>query len=748
MSLFDNLARAKEEIALKEKFMSDAEFINAGEANVYSSFMDLWRTTDKRELLESNISWVYGCVDAISNELANINFKLYKMVNKDVREIDTHPVLDLLSRANMHTTKFDLFYMTQSYLELAGEAPWLLKRDKKGGEPTEIYLLRPDLLTVKGSDDPSKGVIGGYTYKVYEDNGAYREEHLDVEDVLFLKYPDPIKPFRGRGTLQAVLRAFQMDTTAEEFNLMFFQNGATPSALLSVPKPLSVDSRSKLEKMIKQKYTKTYNAHKVLIAEGDMKYQQLSTTQKEMDYIATMTQMRDKILAIFRVPRTVLGITDDVNRANAEATDVVFGKRTILPKMEKLTEMLNEFLVPMFDNTGTLFLDYESPVPDDVQTKLTLAKEGANAGILTPNEAREILGFDPIEGGDELKVPVSPFGGFGVTPPPDDADPEKRFKTIMAKREVKKINVNVERIRSSRKRSQKNREKKAALKQAEIVLTSTFTKIVEAQIRQGLAARREKKNPLFIGNAESVKSQKYDFQNKQLKVADEHEARAMRSMSHVFKRQKEMILKRIEETGSIDPDRVRIPEVKEAKYTHSQLEPIMHSVIKEQSREAFALLGKAFKEFEEKRFIDDRVGAVASYLAKRVFEMAKKITKETNDQLGHVLSGAVADGLSVPKASKLVGELFDNFGYRSERIARTEIVRASNFATEEAFKESGVVEGKEWLATIDERTGDLDAALDGAVAKLGADFKAGGETVPYPPLHPNCRCTLIPVIIA
>jgi HK97 family phage portal protein len=687
-------------------------------------------------------------VDAISNEMANIEFKLYKAGRGDVTEIEVHPILDLLSRANMHTTKYDLFYMSQTYLELAGESPWMLRRETKNGPPTEIYLLRPDLLTVKGSDDPTKGVIGGYTYKVYEESGAYHEEQLDVEDVLFLKYPDPIKPFRGRGTLQAVLRAFQMDTTAEEFNLMFFQNGASPSALLTVPKPLAKDSREKLEKMVKQKYTKTYNAHKTMIVEGEMKYTPLAMSQREMDYVQTMEKTRDKILAIFRVPRTVLGITDDVNRANAEATDLVFAKRTIKPKMEKLTEMLNEFLVPMFDNTGTLFLDYADPVPENVEQKLTLAKEGANAGILTPNEAREILGFDPIEGGDELKQPVAPFGGFGVTPPPDEQVPPEEGKRLIAKRKDKKINVNVERIRSSRKRNEKKRKAKQVEKITEGALTNAFAKIVEAQIRQGMKSRKEKKNPLFVGNQKEVSDQKYEFQNKQLKVADEHELRTVRAMSHIFKSQKEMILKRIEETGSIDADRIRLPEIKEAKRTHQQLEPIMHSVIKEQSREAFMLLGKAFDEFREKRFIDDRVGAVALYLRKRVFEMAKLITKESNEKLGAVLSQAVSDGLSIPKASKLVGEMFDNFGYRSERIARTEIIRASNFATEEAFKESGVVEGKEWLATIDERTGELDAALDGAVAKLGNDFKAGGESVPYPPLHPNCRCTLIPVIIA
>jgi SPP1 gp7 family putative phage head morphogenesis protein len=90
--------------------------------------------------------------------------------------------------------------------------------------------------------------------------------------------------------------------------------------------------------------------------------------------------------------------------------------------------------------------------------------------------------------------------------------------------------------------------------------------------------------------------------------------------------------------------------------------------------------------------------------------------------------------------------------YRSERIARTETIRASNFSTEEAYKESGIVEAKEWLTTKDERTDDECNDLDGKIIPLGKSFQSkkenGYETVQFPPIHVNCRCTLLPVVSA
>jgi hypothetical protein len=95
-------------------------------------------------------------------------------------------------------------------------------------------------------------------------------------------------------------------------------------------------------------------------------------------------------------------------------------------------------------------------------------------------------------------------------------------------------------------------------------------------------------------------------------------------------------------------------------------------------------------------------------------------------------------------------------------IARTEALRASNSATVEAYRQSGVVSGKEWLAERDDRTCDFCLDMDGKVVDLDENyFNQGDEltvegqtmTVDYadvgePPLHADCRCTEIPVLIS
>lgn len=69
------------------------------------------------------------------------------------------------------------------------------------------------------------------------------------------------------------------------------------------------------------------------------------------------------------------------------------------------------------------------------------------------------------------------------------------------------------------------------------------------------------------------------------------------------------------------------------------------------------------------------------------------------------------------------------------RIVRTESIHFSNAASVRVYADAGI-DQVEWLATLDARTCSECGALDRKVFDR--------DEAPGPPLHPNCRCTLIP----
>jgi HK97 family phage portal protein len=128
------------------------------------------------------------------------------------------------------------------------------------------------------------------------------------------------------------------------------------------------------------------------------------------------------------------------------------------------------------------------------------------------------------------------------------------------------------------------------------------------------------------------------------------------------------------------------------------------------------------------------------------------INQTTQREIGSALSKGLAAGEGAVDLAKRVREVFDTATRaRSVLIARTEACRSSNFATTEAWTQSGIVTGKQWVATPDDRTRDTHAELDGTIVEMGEPFEIGGAQAEFPgdfddPAETcNCRCTVAAV---
>jgi HK97 family phage portal protein len=365
------------------------------------------------DYLKAATGWVYASATAISDEIGAMDFKLYERKKDKIEEITDSPVLDLIYKANNFTTKFDMLWLTQNYLELAGEAPWYLVR--QNNVITDILLLRPDLITVKAGT--GNNFIDGYTYTTWDNNGS-NEIPLAIEDVIFIKYPSTTNPFRGMGTLQACAKTVDIDNYSEDYNRTFFANSAMPGSVLKTEQKLRPEVMKQLQYNMKKLYKGANNAHKAMILEQGLDWKPMQLSQKDMDFLEQQRFSRDKILGIFRVPKPVLGLTEDVNRANAEATDFIFAKRTIKPKMIRLVEQLNEFLLPQFEGTENQFLTFTDPIPENTELKLKEYDNALKNGYMTRNEVREKIGLESLgKEGDQIYLPANLIPiGEGVMP--------------------------------------------------------------------------------------------------------------------------------------------------------------------------------------------------------------------------------------------------------------------------------------------------------------------------------------------
>ncbi len=182
--------------------------------------------------------------------------------------------------------------------------------------------------------------------------------------------------------------------------------------------------------------------------------------------------------------------------------------------------------------------------------------------------------------------------------------------------------------------------------------------------------------------------------------------------------------------------------------------PLYTDHVREAGQQAMLLVGVAGFDFEDPY--------VTRFLTSRNKKVSQGIDQETDKQLRAELVAGLAEGESIAELTARVEKVYGAAaGFRAERIARTETIRANNFASQAAWMQSEVVESKEWFTAKDERVCEFCGPMDGRIVGLkdryfdkgdtfdgrdGGTLKLDYEAIEGAPLHSNCRCTLLPVL--
>jgi HK97 family phage portal protein len=366
-----------------------------------------WNITSSLEQYGKSL-YVFACISKIAEKTASIDLEMYKVLNSkgDTKEIAVHPALDLLYRVNPFQTRTEFWETTVINLKCTGDAFWLKVRNK-GGKVVELWNMRPDMITIVS--DP---VLFVKAYELHKADGT----HVSIapEDVVHFKYPDPLSQHLGMSPIRPAHRRVQTEDYATAFQRDFFLNSARPDAVIKNPNQSLTDTQ---KKDIREGWNKRFrgvgNTSKVAILEGGLEYQLISITQKEMDYIESMKFTRDDILVAFKVPKPIVAVVDDVNRANSETAMTIFLGETIRPEIARIVEKINEELI-IPDFGAEFYIDFVDPTPTNRTAEIEEHASALQNNWKLINEVRQEEGLPPVKGGWTMYMPVMsvPVGGL------------------------------------------------------------------------------------------------------------------------------------------------------------------------------------------------------------------------------------------------------------------------------------------------------------------------------------------------
>lgn len=665
-------------------------------------------------------SWIYAAVTIIAQEVAGrLKLKLYKKQAGGPKEIEEHEVLSLLHEVNPYMTFYQLVELTEIYQDLVGEAYWGLIRNEGTGKITQIWPLRPDWIYIKGSKEK---FIDHY---VYRPAGFGEGMKIPPEDIIPFKNPNPLNPYRGHGPVKSAAMAIDIDEYAADWNKAFFFNSCIPSIIFTTEKKLNKAEIKRFIQDWQDKYKGSKQAAKIAFLGGNLKYNEVGANIEKFQLIEIRDKMRDEMLATFGVSKANIGIIEDVNRANQEASDLRLLKKVIQPRIVRLTAHLNEFLLPNWKEP--LFFDYVDPIPEDVELKLKLVENGMKNHWLTPNEARAEFGYDPVKGGEYIYIPLMIQPTIG---------PTKGLEKLLGRKEEKQESF------VSLKAKKKKKEKKFNMPIPPKRLRELHVEAQKKEIKKKIMPDLLKMVQQIMLIKEFPEDSKEAYWRAKIAKTDVWEDKEKEILWKLFGEQEKEVVDKLElgksMTKGVD-DWLIDPKVETRKWKGT-FEPVVRNIVEERGRDSLQFVGiNASLDMTGKRVIE--------FMEKEALAFIWDVNVKTRGDLKKSLAEGVKLGEGIPDLKKRITGIFDDCKtYRAERIARTETARATMFATDEAYRQSGVVEKREWLVAFDERTCPDCNALSGKRILFGKKFKSPAGDVERPPLHVNCRCDLLPII--
>lgn len=143
---------------------------------------------------------------------------------------------------------------------------------------------------------------------------------------------------------------------------------------------------------------------------------------------------------------------------------------------------------------------------------------------------------------------------------------------------------------------------------------------------------------------------------------------------------------------------------------------------------------------------------IVPWIEKNSAEKVSQITETTREQIREALAEGMALGEHIEELAARLDTLYlkQIIPNRSETIARTEVLAASNMGSQAGARATGLPLKKTWLATPDARTRTTHAMADGQEVPLQEPYNVGGYSMMFPGDSSlgadageiiNCRCT-------
>ena len=213
------------------------------------------------------------------------------------------------------------------------------------------------------------------------------------EKVIHWKGVNPHDDHRGAGIIAMGPRIFDGEIALNDTKASYFENGARLEGVLESEQAISESNAAKLRRQFAGIYGGVRQAFQVAVLGRGLQYKEIQSNAKDAEIARLSDQSRDRILALFRVPKVMLGLSSETSSTTAPGEERRnFDNKRMRPILNTLQTLLTKELTADFG--FQLKIDYEYQMPIEDQFKL--GGEFAKIPGVLVKEVRKQFNLEPL----------------------------------------------------------------------------------------------------------------------------------------------------------------------------------------------------------------------------------------------------------------------------------------------------------------------------------------------------------------
>ena len=356
-------------------------------------------------------------VNFLANSIAQLPLKVYTRSGENDRQRDrTSPAARLLWRPNGDQTEYEFMRaLAIEYFVFGCVYVWVLPdADSPAGRQARIIPTDWVTGTTKANNYAPESIT-------VVSNGGSAIEIPRSEFVRFNTY-SPGNPGGYISPISALRQTLEEQIQAGRFRRSLWKSSGRLNAQIVRPKDVApwTDETTKawIEAFREAWGEGGANAGKIPLMEDGMEIKPFSTSFKEQQWAESIKLSREAVAAAYGINPSLVWHSDTQTYASSKDNARALYAECLGPVLQMLQQRLNAFLLPMIGADESTYVEFDltEKLKGSFEERASILQASVGGPWLTRNEARADNNLPPIDGGDELIVPLNVVTGGQASP--------------------------------------------------------------------------------------------------------------------------------------------------------------------------------------------------------------------------------------------------------------------------------------------------------------------------------------------